>query len=281
MDVSFDRNAVSKVLKDYYAIVGVGVGLYDKDYNAVHLEPNSIDHNFCDQLRQHGGFREACRNCDQRAFNQAREKKDIHIYHCHIGLYEAVAPILDNDMVIGYVMIGQILDSNAKSYQWRRIANHCTDTYDMDISEYKGSFDRLKINTPAEITAMTNILMACASFIWYRKMAHIERGSLFHRVDTYIKDRLGDPLSLSQVCTDLKISRTTLYKCLTDQVAMGFTDYLKSLRLEKSQKLLIASRRPIKDIADEVGIRDYNYFSRLFKKTYGVSPSGYRKRYED
>jgi len=279
MDVSFDRKAVSKVLKDYYAIVGVGVGLYDKDYNAVHLEPNSIDHNFCDQLRQDGGFREACRNCDQRAFNQAREKKDIHIYHCHIGLYEAVAPILDNDMVIGYVMIGQILDSNAKSYQWRRIANHCTDTYSMDISAYKGSFDRLKTSTKAEITAMTNILMACASFIWYRKMAHIERGDLFHRVDTYIRERIAEQLSLTDLCRDLNISRTTLYKCLTDQVSMSFTAYLKDLRLTKSKELLIISRRPVKDIACEVGYRDYNYFSRLFRKTYGITPSGFRKKH--
>ena len=57
-------------------------------------------------------------------------------------------------------------------------------------------------------------------------------------------------------------------------------DYLTELRINKSKELLCGDALPIQDVAEMVGYRDLKYFSRLFKKTTGVSPSDYKKLYK-
>jgi AraC-like DNA-binding protein len=55
-------------------------------------------------------------------------------------------------------------------------------------------------------------------------------------------------------------------------------EHLNILRLEKAAQLLI--RYPectVAEIAMEVGFRDYRYFSRIFRKRYGITPSAYKK----
>ena len=56
-------------------------------------------------------------------------------------------------------------------------------------------------------------------------------------------------------------------------------DYLTGLRINKSKELLCDDKLSVQDVAELVGYRDLKYFSRLFKKTTGVSPSDYKKLY--
>ena len=57
-------------------------------------------------------------------------------------------------------------------------------------------------------------------------------------------------------------------------------DYLTELRISKSKELLCADELSVQDVAEQVGYRDLKYFSRLFKKLTGVSPSDYKKLYK-
>ena len=56
-------------------------------------------------------------------------------------------------------------------------------------------------------------------------------------------------------------------------------DYLTELRINKSKELLCRDALSVQDVAERVGYRDLKYFSRLFKKNTGVSPSDYKKLY--
>ena len=56
-------------------------------------------------------------------------------------------------------------------------------------------------------------------------------------------------------------------------------DYLTELRVNKSKELLCRDDLSVQDVAELVGYRNLKYFSRLFKKITGVSPSDYKKLY--
>ena len=56
-------------------------------------------------------------------------------------------------------------------------------------------------------------------------------------------------------------------------------DYLTELRINKAKELLCEADVSVSDAAELVGYRDLKYFSRLFKKTTGISPSDYKKLY--
>ena len=56
------------------------------------------------------------------------------------------------------------------------------------------------------------------------------------------------------------------------------TDYINRTRLENSKILIKTSDLPISVVALNVGYTDANYFVKLFKKQFGMTPTEYRKR---
>ena len=55
------------------------------------------------------------------------------------------------------------------------------------------------------------------------------------------------------------------------------TDYINTQRIQLAAKRLCTSTISIADAAEEVGILDVNYFTKLFKKVFGITPTSYRK----
>lgn len=60
-----------------------------------------------------------------------------------------------------------------------------------------------------------------------------------------------------------------------------FTEYLTNNRLEHAKKLLTEGKLTVGEVTELVGYNDYFYFSKLFKKYVGVTPSKYRKMSTD
>lgn len=83
-------------------------------------------------------------------------------------------------------------------------------------------------------------------------------------------------LSQDSFCQQLSVSSayfSTLFKKGTGQ---GFVSYLTALRMEKALELLLSTDYKTYEIAQLVGYTDPNYFSHVFKKQFGTSPSKYR-----
>ena len=61
-------------------------------------------------------------------------------------------------------------------------------------------------------------------------------------------------------------------------MGLTFTEYLTQLRLNKAAEMLAETDYSIVQIADEVGYGDYCYFSKVFKKYKGISPTQFREQ---
>ncbi len=101
---------------------------------------------------------------------------------------------------------------------------------------------------------------------------------------TFINEHYNEPLQLTTVAEEVRVSVAYLSRLFTEHVHANFIDYLTKMRMEKAETLIRDSKLSIKEIAYLVGYQDPNYFSKLFKKIMGVSPSLYTevqgKRYE-
>lgn len=64
---------------------------------------------------------------------------------------------------------------------------------------------------------------------------------------------------------------------LTEECRQGIMEYINSVRLKKSKELL--NEWKIVEVSRMVGISDSNYFSRIFKKKYGISPEHYKQKF--
>lgn len=102
--------------------------------------------------------------------------------------------------------------------------------------------------------------------------------ALISKVIKIINSNYQDPtLSLDYIADIVNMSPIYLGKLFKKATFKSVADYINDLRLEKARILLIESSRSISKIVEEVGFSSGNYFSILFKKTYSISPSEYRK----
>jgi YesN/AraC family two-component response regulator len=93
----------------------------------------------------------------------------------------------------------------------------------------------------------------------------------------YIEFNLNLSLNLSDMAEKLHLSVPYISSLFKKEVGMPIHKYINSLRIQAAIKLLNTSFISIQDIAAHVGIDDCNYFTKVFKKEVGLTPSEYRK----
>ena len=93
----------------------------------------------------------------------------------------------------------------------------------------------------------------------------------------YIEENLDKDVSLEQLANYLGCSPFYLSKLFKEESGNNYISYVTELRLEKAKKLLGNDSLIIKEITSMVGYNDQNYFSKLFKQKFGVSPTEYRE----
>lgn len=92
----------------------------------------------------------------------------------------------------------------------------------------------------------------------------------------YIAEHMAEDLSLESVAEKVSVSSFYLSKLFKEDKGETFITYLSDLRLNVSKQLLGETDKSIKEITASVGYNDQNYFSKLFKTKYGLSPTEYR-----
>lgn len=95
----------------------------------------------------------------------------------------------------------------------------------------------------------------------------------------YIYDNYNKNLTLESVSDHIGFNPTYFSAFFKKETGKNFSEYLTELRMKNAKLFLISTDMEIADVAEEVGYNDMKYFSKLFKKATGISPSDYRKLY--
>lgn len=94
----------------------------------------------------------------------------------------------------------------------------------------------------------------------------------------YIDRNYNKNISLDEVSKEVDISPYYFSKLFKEKAGENFIEYVTKHRIDTAKKLLEKPELSIKEICLEVGYGDPNYFSRIFKKYVGLSPTEYRER---
>ena len=142
------------------------------------------------------------------------------------------------------------------------------------ISSLLQSYKELPQFSDDRIDSLSNLL----SHILFENAIEIDYSDFISFATTYIKNNLTNDLSISHLCETLHVSKNVLYKSFRDNRGCTVTEYINKQRIKQAQKLLRETDTPIYHIAASVGIPNYTYFCRLFKKISGLSPIVYRNK---
>ena len=93
----------------------------------------------------------------------------------------------------------------------------------------------------------------------------------------FIEEHLAEDFGLEALAQELGVSPYHLSRLFKEEKGENFINYVTSLRLEKAKKLLGNPSLIIKEISTEVGYNDQNYFTKLFKQKFGLTPTEYRE----
>lgn len=100
-----------------------------------------------------------------------------------------------------------------------------------------------------------------------------------HQAILYIEKNYAKDLSLHDLAERFNYSSNYFSTLFKNETGENLVSYVNRIRLAKAEEMLKATTWSNCEIADRVGIHDYKYFNRLFKKNHGCSVSEYRKRY--
>lgn len=93
----------------------------------------------------------------------------------------------------------------------------------------------------------------------------------------YISENYDKPITVKELSEIAYMSESNFYTVFKRQFSLSPLSYINHYRLSAAAELLLSTDARISDISDDVGFSDPLYFSRMFKKTYSVSPREYRK----
>ncbi|XID90517.1 helix-turn-helix domain-containing protein [Paenibacillaceae bacterium WGS1546] len=125
---------------------------------------------------------------------------------------------------------------------------------------------------------------AASAFCYYGDAAEEARGSndpfaVIRQAKEYIDANYTSDLSLEQVAEAMGLKPQYFSRLFKTCSGITFIDYLTQLRIEKAKDMMGEPHLSLKCIGRSIGYRDPNYFSRVFRKTVGVSPSQFREQH--
>ena len=262
---------LKKVFKDFYTLTKFMLVLYDSDRKALFSYPEKMCE-FCQEVRTNPILFEKCIACDNRGFDMCDAMRKPYIYRCHMGVIEAIAPIYSGEMSIGYLMFGQIATENKNNI--RLNANLVNEEYNINLTE--NLIEGITVSNDDYIAAAVNMMTMCANYLYANEIIKNNPNILAYQMKEYIKENLSGDLSVATLCQQFYISQSKLYKFSKRNFKMGISDYVRTQRIKKAQKLLSETDLTVAQISEAVGIFDVNYFIRAFKKQTGITPLRFR-----
>jgi AraC-like DNA-binding protein len=100
---------------------------------------------------------------------------------------------------------------------------------------------------------------------------------LIHKAIAFIQSHYAEPLSREQIATHIGVHENYLTDCFHREMGITPITYLTRYRLQQARALLEAGQQSITEVALAVGFADSAYFSRVFQREVGVSPSAYQR----
>ncbi len=277
MIINFNIDRLNGLLLDFYKLTGLTISVWDKDFNQLSFQPSDMP-GFCRMIKETKEGNSRCLESDKKICMMCRSTGEAQTHICHAGLIDTAIPIKFKDSILGYMMFGQASPEEDGKRLTQRIKKLSRELK-IDEQELFYSHRELTKYQPDIVQSAANILKMATRYLWLSDMIQISSDGISERISEYVRSNISSKITVEMLCSEFNISKNKLYALTQKAWGMNIGEYVSSQRIESAKALLTTTDMPISEVCHAVGIVEYNYFTKLFKKQTGYTPLSYRKKF--
>jgi AraC-like DNA-binding protein/quercetin dioxygenase-like cupin family protein len=198
------------------------------------------------------------------------EKSDplnpLRTYFCGIGNLKI------NGLDEGFIIPSTFLPLIHTNKYMHKVENYISDIFEECSSQVLG-YEIVANNLLTSLIILLTRIISTQSL----STAHLETSSLSYQIKEYIDKNYTQDISLNEIANRIYVSQHYMSHIFKQETGYSPINYLINRRLGEAKKLLLTTDMNIFEISTRVGYENPNYFTMLFKKATGISPSKFRE----
>ncbi len=267
MIINYNFEKLRTVLDDFSEVTGIRISLCDTTSRSV-VSCRVKENDFCNLLQTHCG-NEQCTLSDKHLYELCAQTGTAQTHRCHAGFVDMCVPVCKDGVALGYLIMGRMRTSEEPSAALLSL---------FSVPEQAQKLYRaLPLYTKERAAAVVNLATILVTYILSENLILAKKSAEAARLIAYIEQNLSAPLRAEDLCRDMHLSKTTLYRLFADHIGCSVNQYVTARRIEQAKELLASSSLSVGEIAERIGFENCTYFCRLFKKKTGLPPLRYRK----
>lgn len=273
--LNFDLQLTKKLLTHLGYLAKASVQLYDENFEGTYACTEPCN-KFCQMVKCH--YDDRCQNSDSCAMQQVKQSDEDNMhYACHFGMKEMVIKLQRGKIIYGYIVIGPMRDTRTEKQSIATIAKYCAE-YGLNEKEMRNLYFKTTRFSQQKFEAVKELTLAIFEYAVNKNLITVKHNVFENTIAPYIKANLDKPLDSDELCEAFCMSEKQIYTAVVKATGMPTKKYVTAQRMLGARELIETTDDPLTDIADKVGVHDYNYFGKLFRKTFGHAPSYYRRK---
>lgn len=271
MIINYDKQKLSTVLLDFYNATGIAIQLLKSDFTAFDMEFEFMAKSYCNLIQTTKEGKRRCEESDKALLEKCKKSQKAEMHICHAGLIDVAVPIIYENLIIGYIILGQMRSEKNFSTLQKLVSD-----LSLDADEMKKCYSRLLLRDDEKIKSVSNLAVMLVEYILLEKMLKPDFNINIEKAMNFINENLEKTLSIEYITKNINISKSVLYKYFRQYKNCTVSEYINMKRIEKAENLLFETSFSVGEISQMVGYSSAAYFTKIFKLQKGITPLQYR-----
>ncbi|MDO4618074.1 MAG: PocR ligand-binding domain-containing protein [Clostridia bacterium] len=269
MRIRYQEEKLNSVINDFFNATGVRISVLDTDFNPISKIDN--EPKYCGYVHDIGCGGK-CGESDLVILKKCKKtlKPEMHI--CHAGLVDIAVPIVKGDMLMGFMIMGQM----KRDIPFSEIKGEAGFP-NADMEKLEEYYKYLYVYDDNSVKSIQSLAVMLTAYIMSENMISQELNEALEEIIAFIKDNMSEEITVSSLSKKFGFSKNTLYRLFEGQLGMPVNEYIIKTKIDSAKEMLGDKTLRIREISERLGIENYSYFAKIFKSKTGITPSEYRR----